>query len=190
MIPEIVNALTARIAEASIVQKAYSLGLLSKTNNVQEPIVFEGDEPLHVDLDQYQSTCFFLLNGPVTQTQRDNDISCGSWIAKRVPLRLVFFSVDNSKRNCIAINEDASANLIQTLVFQQDKTLCEDFAVASISLSATAQELRPDIAWTQVYSNSPVTLTDNQQLLTIDFDLLFEGNPGLLECSMHGIKKL
>ncbi len=177
MIPEIVIALTERITEAAIIQKAYGLGILSKTNNIQEPLVFEGDEPLHVDFDKYESVSFFLLNGPVTQVQRDNDISCGAWVAKRVPLRLIFFSTDNAKKSCIAINEDASANLIQTLVFQQDKALCSQFGVASISLAVTAQELRPDLVWEQVFGNKQVMLTDDQQLLSIDFDLLFEGNP-------------
>ncbi|HWB63524.1 MAG TPA: hypothetical protein VG603_08460 [Chitinophagales bacterium] len=177
MIPELINALAERLNHAGFIQQTYGLALLYKTNQSQEPVVFENGEPLHVDFDNYKSLAFFVLNGPITQTQRDSDISCGVFIAKRVPLRLFFYAAESTKQNCLPVDEDALADIIATLVFQQDKDLCAQFGLAAISMAAIAMELRPDAAWAQVFGNKPLALTGTQQLLSADFDLLFEGDP-------------
>lgn len=177
MIPELIEALAARITNSNLVERSLGLISINTVNGNKEPVAWQEQEPQHINLDDYQSLTFFLLNGPVAQTQQDNDVSCGVLITKKVPIRLVYFASFNAAGTCMFIDERALQNLVSTLVFQDDKALRNSFSLSSINVSATAQELRRDAVWQQVFGNTNSLLKENQQLLSADFDLMFEGNP-------------
>ena len=177
MIPEIINVLKDRLINQQFIAQCYGLGTLYTVNSQKQPVVFDADEPLLVNFDNYTSLTFWLLNGPVTQIQADSDVSCGAWVQKRAPLKLIYFSTGNRKKICLPIDEDALANIISVLVFQDDKELRDSFQLAGISLSATSQEFRREILWNYLFGSLPFKMEEHQQLFSIDFDLVFEGNP-------------
>ena len=177
MIPELINTFKERLQNQEFIEQCYGLGMLYTANTQKLPVVFERDEPLQVNFDNYRSVSFWLLNGPVNQTQRDADTSCGAWIQKKVPLRLIFFSAINEKKVCLPIDEDAPANIISVLVFQDDKQLRESFELAGITLQVTSQEFRREVVWSFLYGNLPFKMREHEQLFSIDFDLTFEGDP-------------
>ncbi len=177
MIAEIINTLRDRIADQQFIEQCYGLGMLYNGSSHKQPVVFDKDEPLHINFDNYNSLTFWLLNGPITQIQADSDVSCGAWVQKRVPLKLIYFSAANNKKNCVPIDEDALANIIAVLVFQDDRALREAFQLSGVSLYAVSQEFRREIVWTYLLGNLPFKMQEHQQLYAIDFELTFEGNP-------------
>ena len=177
MIPELINALKERLQAQEFIEQCYGLGVLYTGNSQKTPVVFESDEPLQVNFDNYTSLAFWLLNGPVTQAQRDSDVSCGAWVQKKVSLRLIYFSTNNRKQICVPVDEDSLANIISVLVFQEDKELRDAFQLAGVSLQATSQEFRREIVWTYLYGNLPFKMQEHEQLFALDFELMFEGSP-------------
>ncbi|MDB5283615.1 MAG: hypothetical protein JWO06_2690 [Bacteroidota bacterium] len=175
MLIKITNILSDRIS--GLVEKAYGLGFIYQVNSNKEPIVFNNGEPLHIDLDQYKSLCFFLLNGPVTQSQRDSDVSCGVLITKKIPLRLIYFSSAEDNSICLPVDDGDVTNISGALVFQDDKALREQFKLSAISLTNIQQEYRSEIVWPQIYGAANFNLKEDQQLFALDFDLNLEGDP-------------
>lgn len=177
MIPELIQTFKERLDAQAFIEQNYALGLSYTVNAQKTPVVFEGDEPLQVNFDNYRSVSFWLLNGPVNQTQRDSDVSCGAWVQKKVPLRLIYYSGSNGKKICVPVNEDALGNIISVLAFQDDKELRSNYWLSSISLQATSQEFRREVVWNYLYGNLPFKMREHEQLFSVDFDLVFEGDP-------------
>ena len=177
MLPEIIKVLSDRITRSGVVEKVFGLGTVYRLKDSTEPVVFENGQPVHIDFDQHKTLCFFLLNGPVSQAQRDNDVSYGVFITKKVPLRLIYFSAGRDERICLPLHERDVQNIISLLAFQDDKELRDEFKLSSVSFQVTSQEFRSEIVWAQIFGKLNYNLNETQQLFSIDFDLNFEGDP-------------
>jgi hypothetical protein len=176
MIAEVIQILANNLKGRGYIQQPNGLGLFTVRNKQKILVTYKGTE-LHWLLDNFTTSCIFILNGPVSVTQADNDVSCGAMLTKRIPLRLFVYSNDNTQKQASPFLDSLADNVIGTLAFQTNVTLQQQFSARTITMAVTSQEFRREIVWEQVYPGQQLSISDYQQLFSIDFDLTIEADP-------------
>ncbi|HWB62331.1 MAG TPA: hypothetical protein VG603_02390 [Chitinophagales bacterium] len=175
MIAELLNTIAERLLPK--VQKPYGLGnIIVRDGDIKVPAFFN-KEPLAWQPDNFTSSSLFVMNGPVTCSQSDNEVSCGVYETKTVPLRLFVYSNTNSSQPCSFFDEQLANDIIALLVFQQDRKLAEQYTLDHIELTLTGNEYRHDIVYGQLFGMIENKIIEPAQLFSIDLSLTFTGNP-------------
>lgn len=143
--------------------------------NKSYPAVYSKGELVQVSFDTKPSLVFFMLDGEVKRETNDGETSsCEDQVTETYKLKLFFFNAGKELSDCASITQQAAYSIAK--FFNSDNTQLETaLNLQEVRITTTSFNFNKKNVWEDLHNNIPFSLSERQQLCSIDFDVFING---------------
>lgn len=179
MVNIIVDYLRDKAKSLEFVAEAYGLAELveriSSQESVSFPAVYQKGELTQVNFDAHPSLVFFILDGEVERETDDGEItSCSDQVTETYQLKLFFFNAGKEISNCASFAQQEAYSIAKYLTADNSQ-LQTNLQLQELRIAATSLNFSKKDVWEELHSNIPFSLSEQQQLCRISFEVLVSG---------------